>query len=378
MRVLVAPQEFKGSLTADAAASAIEAGLRRALPDVEVARAPMADGGPGTLELLHGARGGERITGVCRGPLGAPVEATWVLLQEDGSARTAVVEAATTVGLVLVPPGQREPAHASSFGVGEQIASAVARGGRRIIVGIGGTGTNDGGAGAAQALGYRLLDGRGNELQPGPLALHWLSRIATDAVLPGLRDVEIVVAADVTSVLLGPAGATAMFGPQKGVSAVQAPRIEAALKHWADVVRRDLGVEIATVEGGGAGGGLAAGLVAACGARIESGAAVVADAIRLRSQLEGCDIVITGEGRLDEQTARGKTVGFVAALAAELGRPCYAVVGSANGAVAGLTGVEASQGAYSEAESVSRATELVEAAAERLGRRLASSGPAGH
>ncbi len=380
MRVLVAPQEFKGSLTAQAATRAVEIGVRRATADVDVVLAPMADGGPGTLELLREALGGELVAGTYRGPLGSPVDASWVLLPaQAGAPMTAVIEAATTAGLLLVPSAERTPAAASTFGVGQQIASALARGARRIIVGVGGTGTNDGGAGAAQALGFRLLDGRGKDLPPGPLALHWLSRIErpTDSALLG---VEVVVAADVTNALLGPGGATAVFGPQKGVNRVHGARIEAALKHWAAICRRDLGVDIEGLNGGGAGGGLAAGLVVACGARIESGAAVVADAIGLRSRIEQCDVVITGEGRLDAQTAGGKTVSYVAALAAELGRPCYAIVGSVDApppAIAGLTGIEVAGGTYSEAEALARATELLEAAAERLGGRIAAGSGAG-
>lgn len=376
MRVLVAPQEFKGSLTAQAAARAIEVGLRRAAPDTDVVVAPMADGGPGTLELLHAALGGELVHGTFRGPLGAPVEAAWAFLPAaGGTPATGIIEAAATAGLLLVPTDERTPGAASSFGVGEQIASALQRGARRVIVGVGGTGTNDGGAGAAQALGFRLLDGRGKDLPPGPLALHWLSRIVppTEAALEG---VEVIVAADVTNSLLGVTGATAVFGPQKGVNRVHGARIEAALKHWAAICRRDLGVDIESLSGGGAGGGLAAGLAAVCGARIESGAAVVAEAIGLRARIEQCDAVITGEGRLDDQTAGGKTVAYVAVLAAEFGRPCFAIVGSVAAELPGLAGIEAASLDYSEPEAVARAAELVEAAGERLGRRIAAGSSA--
>lgn len=372
MRIVVAPQEFKGSLSARDAAAAIEAGLLRAVPSLEVERAPMADGGPGTLELLHAARGGQIHRALFRGPLGAPVEAPWLLLAEEpGVPRTAVIEAAATSGLVLLAAADRDPARASTFGVGEQIRAAIEAGARRVIVGVGGTGTNDGGAGAAQALGYRLLDRRGVDVAPGPLALHWLDHIdARDAAQ--VRDVEVIVAADVTSPLLGGTGATTVFGPQKGVSWVQAPRIEAGLKHWAAICRRDLGVDIAILEGGGAGGGLAAGLAAACGARIESGAAAVADAIGLRARIAAADAVVTGEGRLDAQTARGKAVAFVSSVAAELGKPCYAVVGQLVERLPGLAGVEVAADGSSEAESMSRAAQLVADAAARLAERLAA------
>ncbi|MFN8639160.1 MAG: glycerate kinase [Dehalococcoidia bacterium] len=373
LRAVVAPQEFKGSLTAREAAQAIEAGLRRALPLLEVELAPMADGGPGTLELLHGARGGELRRASFRGPLGKPLEAAWLLLDpEPGVPRTAVVEAASTAGLVLLQPAERDPARASTFGVGQQIRAAIEAGAGRIIVGVGGTGTNDGGAGAAQALGYRLLDRRGIAVAPGPLALHWLDRVDAGGATP-MQDVEVVVAADVTSPLLGTAGATSVFGPQKGVSWVQAPRIEAGLARWAALCRRDLGVDIASLEGGGAGGGLAAGLAAVCGAHIESGAAAVAEAIGLRSRIAGADVVVTGEGRLDAQTARGKALAFVASLAAELGKPCYVVVGQLVERLPGLAGVEVAADGRSEADAMSRAAELVADAAARVGALLTDS-----
>jgi glycerate kinase len=249
-----------------------------------------------------------------------------------------------------------------------------------VIVGVGGTSTNDGGAGAMQGLGLRLLDGRGRELAAGPLALHWLSRIDASGVPSTLPAAELVIAADVRSPLLGGAGATAVFGPQKGVNAALAPRIEGGLAQLARMARRDLGVRMDEIEGGGAGGGLAAGLVAACGARVESGAAAVAEAIGLRARIEACDVVVTGEGRLDGQTGRGKSVAFVAALAQELCKPCFAVVGSAASSAAGsaesdvrgLSGVEAARGGYSDVEAMARASELVAAAAERLAGRLAA------
>src|SRR5688572_2468902 len=219
MRILVCPQEFKRSLTVREATAAIAAGVRRALPNAEVVEAPMADGGPGTMEVLRAARGGDLITGTYRGPMGDPVEAAFALLPGNaGAPLTAVIEAAATAGLTLVAPLRRDPGDASTFGVGEQIAEALRRGARRIIVGVGGTGTNDGGAGAAQGLGYRLLDGRGRDLPRGPLGLHWLARIDATGVPAALAEAEVIVAADVTNRLLGLEGATRVFGGQKGVT----------------------------------------------------------------------------------------------------------------------------------------------------------------
>ncbi|MSP22140.1 MAG: glycerate kinase [Dehalococcoidia bacterium] len=371
MRILVCPQEFKGSLTVHEATAAIAAGLRRALPDSEVIEAPMADGGPGTLEVLRAARHGQLVTGSYLGAMGEPVEAAFALLPAgDGAPVTAVIEAAATIGLSLVPPQQRDPGDATSYGVGEQIAEALRRGARRIIVGSGGTATNDGGAGAVQALGLRLLDGRGHDLPHGPLGLHWLSRIDASGVAAGLAETQVVIAADVTNPLLGLEGATTVFGPQKGVTFAHAHRIEGALKHWAKICSRDLGVDVAGLEGGGAGGGLAAGLAAACHASIGSGASVVAEAIGLRALIEGCDVVITGEGQIDPQTSRGKTVAYVAALAGELGKPCYAVAGRVIERLDGLADVEESGASFTQDEAISRGALLVEAAAERLARRL--------
>ena len=372
-RILVCPQEFKGSLTASEAARTIAEGARNALASTgvtaEVVEAPMADGGPGTASIVAAAAGGALVSGRFTGPLGVPVEASLALIEGSGGL-TAVVESAATAGLVLLPPDRREPMRASTSGVGEQIVAALDRGARRVIVGVGGTGTNDGGAGAAQALGLRLLDERGELLPPGPLHLDRLARIDARALDARLAGAEVRVAVDVTNRLLGPEGATAVYGPQKGVTPELAPRLEAALGQWAMVCTRDLGVDIAALEGGGAGGGLAAGLVAATGGRIESGAALVADAIGLRAQIEAADLVITGEGRLDAQTAYGKVVAHVAVLCRDLGRPCLAVAGSIEGVPPELVDAEPSamRGAPLE-ESLRRASELTVAAAERLIRR---------
>ncbi len=373
-RILVCPQEFKGSLTAPEAARAIARGVRRALPRAQVSEAPMADGGPGTAALVSAAGGGELIEGRWRGPLGDAVAGAYALIGDGGEpGALAVIEAATAAGLTLLPEARRDPARASTHGVGEQIRDALTRGVRRVVIGVGGTGTNDGGAGAAQALGYRLLDAAGREIGPGGLELARLARIDDAGVDPLLRSAEVRVAVDVTNPLLGVAGATAVYGPQKGVTADLAPRLEAALARWADLCQRDLGVKIAALEGGGAGGGLAAGLVAAAGASVESGGALVSEAIGLPARVAAVDLVVTGEGRLDAQTARGKTVAYIAALAREAGRPCLAVAGVIEGAPQGLAGSEsAAPVGMPLDEAMARAPELVEAAAERLLQRYAA------
>ena len=369
MRVLVCPQEFKGSLTAQQATRALAAGVRHALPDAEVVEAAMADGGPGTVDIVCEAAGGELVRGRFHGPLGEPVEAAYGLLP-DG---LAVIEAATTAGLVLVPEQRRDPARASTHGVGEQIVDALRRGARRVIVGVGGTGTNDGGAGAAQAVGCRLLGHSGVLLSPGVLELARLARIDARGVERALRPagggVEVRVAVDVTNRLLGLEGATAVYGPQKGVRPALAPQLEAALARWAELCERDLGVAIMELDGGGAGGGLAAGLAAACGATIESGAALVGEAIGLPRQIAGADLIVTGEGSLDAQTAYGKTVAHVVSLARDAGRPCLAVAGWMDRTPDGIVDAEPSAAGLELAEAMARAAELAEQAAGRLIRR---------
>ncbi|MPZ98754.1 MAG: glycerate kinase [Dehalococcoidia bacterium] len=380
LRILVCPQEFKGSLDPIAAARAIAAGVRRALPAAEVHELPIADGGPGTVALVAAAGGARIVRHEARGPLGAPVQAAYALIERPGGPATAIIEAAATAGLVLVPEAERDPGRASSAGVGEQVRHALAAGARRVVVGVGGTATNDGGAGAAQALGLRLLDPAGGPLASDPLHLARLARIEADAVDPALRDVEVRLAVDVMNPLLGPRGATAVYGAQKGVTDWLAPALDAALARWAERLREDLGFDVTTLEGAGAGGGMPAGILAAAhaaGARssIESGAALVAEAIGLRAAIEAADLVVTGEGRLDAQSGYGKAVGHVIRLAREAGRPCLAVAGSIEGLPDGIDGAEplVAEGTP-PAEAMARAAELVEAASERLVRRWASAG----
>ena len=368
MRILVCPQEFKGSLRGEEAAQAIADGLRVALPDSDLELLPLADGGPGTASIVAQAAGGRLITRTVRAPLGAAVEA-WFALLPGGR---AVVEAATAAGLMLVSPTERDPAHASTFGVGELVAAAIAAGATEVVVGVGGTGTNDGGAGALQALGVRLLDAAGAEVAPGPLALASLVRIEASAVRARLAGVRLRLAVDVRNPLLGIEGATAVYGPQKGVTPDLASQIEAALRRWATLLARDLGVEVAALPGAGAGGGIAAGL-AALGARIESGAALVGEAVGLDAAIARADLVVTGEGSLDVQTGYGKTVGHVAERCAALGVHCVAVAGVVAALPAGVMDAEPSAlpGVPVEA-SMAQGAALVRAAAERLGRRAVS------
>ncbi|MSQ30243.1 MAG: glycerate kinase [Dehalococcoidia bacterium] len=390
MRVLVCPQEFKGALTAIEAATAIAAGVRSAFPGAEVAELPMADGGPGTVAIVARATGARLVRHTATGPLGDPVTAAYALLVRHGEATLAMIEAAATAGLLLVPPERRDPTRATSVGVGEQIRHAIAGGAREVIVGVGGTATNDGGAGAAQALGLRLLDGNGESLPRGGLALVRLARVEAPIGAPAaapadtpidpidvdavICDLNLRIAVDVRNPLLGPSGATAVYGAQKGVADWQAPALDAALAHWARRLRDDLRCDVAAQPGAGAGGGIPTGLLAACPrGRIESGAALVANAIGLRGAIEAADLVITGEGAMDAQTAYGKAVAHVAALAAETGTPCVAVAGIVEGLPAGILNAEAlaptSAGHPAETR---QAAAYVAAAAARLIRRWAA------
>ena len=399
MRLLVCPQEFKGSLSAPDAATAIAEGARRAAGVTDVRTLPLADGGPGTAAIVAAATGGELVGAEVTGPLGDRIEARYALLPDAGGGPpVALIESAAAAGLVLVPPDLRDPGHATSYGVGELIRNAVDRGARSIVVGVGGTATNEGGAGAAQALGYRLLDRDRNPMAktlsrwmppagsgavdrnplPEPAGgIHLLNVFAIDSsgVDRRLADVDLRVAVDVTNELLGEQGATAVYGPQKGVAGELGEMLEDALGRWARTVRHDLGVELTDLPGGGAGGGLAAGLIGVVGGGIESGAALVAEAVGLDEAIEAADLVVTGEGSLDAQTTFGKTVAHVIERCAALGRPCLAVAGSAGGRPDSVADLEVLAGkGVTEAEAMARAAELAADAAERLLRRVVAGG----
>jgi glycerate kinase len=376
VRVLIAPQEFKGSLSAAEAARAIAEGLRRALPGVELDLAPMADGGPGTVEALVAAAGGRRLTATVADPLGRPVEAAWGLLDESS---TAVIEMAAASGLVLLRPEERDARRTSTYGTGQLIAAALEAGCRRLIIGLGGSATNDGGAGMAQALGARLSDGEGRDLPPGGAALARLARIDVSGLDGRLRDCQVLGATDVTNPLCGPHGASAIYGPQKGASPADVEELDAALANYATVIERDLGKRVAEVPGAGAAGGSGAGLIAFLDAELRPGAQLVAEAVGLEKRIAAADLVVTGEGRLDAQTAYGKTVATVARLARGQGRPVVALAGrvddareacSTLGLEAALSIVPSAIGGLPEAEVMARASELLAAAAESLGRTL--------
>ncbi len=368
MKVVVAPDKFKGSLTAPEAAMAIGRGIARAVPEASIDRIPMADGGEGTVEALVSATGGTFLEAVVSGPLAAPVAARYGRL---GDGRTAVLEMAAASGLALVAEGFRDPRLASTRGTGELLLAAVAAGARRIILGIGGSATNDGGAGLAQALGYRLLDAKGAEIGPGGGALGRLARIDTTGVDPRLAGVELAVACDVSNPLCGPHGASAVYGPQKGATPEMIADLDRNLDHFASLIQRDLGVAIRDLPGAGAAGGLGGGLVAFGGGTLEPGVELVIRAVGLDDRLRGADLCLTGEGMLDGSSASGKTAVGVARLAARLGCPTIALAGAIGpGAEATLAqGISAyfsiCQGPTPLADALRDAAVLLEGVAEQ-------------
>jgi glycerate kinase len=334
MRVLVAPDKFRGTLTAEQAARAMAEGWRRADPAALVEAVPMADGGEGTLDALLAALGGERLRTVVRGPLGDPVEAEYGMVRTGAGDPTAIVEMARASGLQLLGPGRRDPTRATTYGTGELALEACRRGARTVVVCIGGSATTDGGAGMAQALGARLLDARGRNLGPGGGALLELARVDVSDVDPAVGAASFVVATDVDNPLVGPSGAAAVYGPQKGATPGDIVELDRALRHYAAVLHRDLGIDVRELPGAGAAGGLGGGLVAFLGARLRQGVEVVSEAVGLERRIEGADVVVTGEGSFDRQSLRGKTVAGVLRLAALAGRPAFVLCGRSE---AGLT-----------------------------------------
>jgi len=325
MRIVIAPDSFKESATAAEAAEAIARGVRRVLPSAELVTVPMADGGEGTVDALVAATGGEYVELEVTGPYGEPVTAAYGLL--DGG-QTGVIEMAAASGLALVPLDRRDPRTATTRGTGELIGDALERGVERIIVGLGGSATNDAGAGMAQALGYRLTDDEGRDLEAGGAALRRLARIDAAGRHPRIGECEVLVACDVSNPLCGPGGASHVYGPQKGATPEMAKELDAALLHFGETVESQLGTAILDLPGGGAAGGLGAGLAAFLGAELRPGFGIVAEACGLREQIQDAYLAITGEGRLDVQTAQGKTPLGVAEMAAECSVPTIAIAGS--------------------------------------------------
>lgn len=372
LRVLIAPQSFKGSLDAVGVAAAIGRGLRRVWPDAEVDELPLADGGEGTVRALVRATGGMLHRARVHDPLGREIDAEWGTL---GDGTTAVVEMAAASGLPLLLDGERDPRLTTTRGTGELILEAAASGAQRIVIGIGGSATNDGGAGMARAFGYRFLDADGHDLPEGGAALARLHHLEgqTD---PRLVRPAIEVACDVTNPLLGGRGASAVYGPQKGATPGMVAELDAALGRFADVVEAFVGRGLRDVPGAGAAGGLGAGLLAFLDARLRSGAEIVLEAARFPERVRNADLVITGEGRVDSQSAYGKLTQAVTRAAADAGVPVAAIAGgTADGYEAlyeaGLGALEVvTDRPMTLGDAMAQAEGLIEGAAERLARAI--------
>lgn len=370
--IVLAPDSFKGSISSVDAAAAIEKGLRQVLPNASIVSIPMADGGEGTTDALLSSVGGELFSLSVTGPLGEPVTAVWARLA-DGS---AVIEMASAAGLTLVPPELRDPAAATTRGVGELICAALDAGCRRFLIGIGGSATNDGGAGMAQALGAALLDRAGRELGPGGLALADLANIDISGLDSRLRNCRIMTACDVTNPLTGPLGASAVYAPQKGAAPEQVRLLDSALVNYGEKLKEAFGRDIGSVPGAGAAGGLGAGLCAFCGAEMRSGIDLVLELSGAEELIRRADLVITGEGKTDASSAMGKVPSGIGALAKRFGVPAICLTGCADESAKALydLGISAvvpiTDRPMSLDLSMQNAPALLSAAAERLARLL--------
>ena len=371
MKIVVAPDSFKGSMTAAQACEAIAAGLRKAIPAAEIVSVPMADGGEGTVDALVASTGGRRVSARVTGPLGEPIMAVYGILGDD---QTAVIEMAAASGLPLVPPAKRNPLVTTTYGTGELIRRALDEGCREIIVGIGGSATTDGGAGMAQALGVRFLhEGQAIEEPMNGALMGQVDAADVSGLLPAARACRFTVACDVNNPLLGPKGAVYVYSPQKGATREQCAILEANMKRYIDVVEKAVGRHVRGVPGAGAAGGLGAGLMAFLDARLTPGIDIVLAHSGLAHRVKGAALVITGEGQIDYQTAFGKTPSGVARVAKAEGISVIALAGSVGEGADKLVDIgiiacfSICPGPMTVEEAMGRGAELLESAAERLG-----------
>jgi glycerate kinase len=369
VRVLVAPDKFRGTLSAEEAASAIERGWLRGRPGDHVEALPLADGGEGTLDVLVDAFGGRRHSVLVHGPLGNPIDAEYGLVPRSQGV-VAVVEISRASGAALVPDGRDDVVGATTLGTGELLSAATEKT-SELIVCIGGSATNDGGAGMAQAVGFRLLNQAGREIGLGGGALLDLTAIDTRHVNPAVRVAHILVACDVDNPLIGPNGASTVYGPQKGAEPEEVRLLDRALARLADTIERDLGVDVRDLPGAGAAGGLGAGLVGFLGAELRAGVDIVMQAVSFDDRLAEADLVITGEGKLDAQSWHGKVVAGVIARAGRAHRDSLILCGRSESAAADLR-VESLVKRFGE----ERAMRDAKRALEDLARLVAEEGPA--
>lgn len=373
MRILIVPDSFKGSLSSIQVGQQLQAGLQSVLPDAEFRLLPVADGGEGTVEAVASAAGGTFYTARVTGPLGHPVSARYAVLP-DG---TAVLEMAQASGLPLVPPALRDPGKTTTRGTGELMAAALDQGYRRLLIGIGGSATNDGGAGMARALGARFLDRAGRDLPEGGAALDQLDRIDLSGLDPRLKEVSILVASDVTAPLWGPEGASLVFGPQKGASPEQAAGLDLCLAHYGRVLEDTFHRPLADLPGAGAAGGLGAGLMAFCGAQLRPGIDIIFDLLHLEQEAARADLILTGEGRIDATSATGKLLSGIGRLALRYHKPAVAFAGAVAlsdtqlQAIGLQTAIPICDGPITLEDSLSRAAQLTFRAAQRAGKLMA-------
>lgn len=325
MKIVIAPDSYKESLSALDVAFAIEAGFREIYPDAEYVKIPVADGGEGTVEAMVAATQGRVIPVKVTGPLGEPVAGFYGV---SGDEQCAFIEMAAASGLELLSPVQRNPLKTTSWGTGELIRYALDLGVRRIIIGLGGSATNDGGAGMVQALGAKLLTDEHQHIGQGGAELAALMKIDISELDSRLADCQIDVACDVTNPLTGEEGASAVFGPQKGATPEMVTNLDHALAHYAARIKQDLGIDVLSLEGGGAAGGMGAALFAFCGAKLRPGIDIVTEALHLDTLVADANLVITGEGRMDSQTIHGKVPVGVARVAKRYHIPVIGIAGS--------------------------------------------------
>lgn len=325
MKIVIAPDSYKESLSAQQVATQIEQGFREIFPEAEYVKLPVADGGEGTVEAMVAATQGKIVRLKVTGPLGEPVDAFYGL---SGDESCAYIEMAAASGLELVPSAQRDPLITTSYGTGELIRNALDKGVEHFIIGIGGSATNDGGAGMVQALGARLLDKQGQQIGYGGGQLTALEKIDISELDARIARCRFEVACDVTNPLLGEEGASAVFGPQKGATPALVKELDKALAHYADIIQRDLDIDVLTLAGGGAAGGMGAALHAFCQAELRRGIEIVTEALGLDALVKDATLVITGEGRIDSQTINGKVPIGVANVAKRYNKPVIAIAGS--------------------------------------------------
>lgn len=325
MKIVIAPDSYKESLSATEVAQAIEKGFREIFPDAQYVSVPVADGGEGTVEAMIAATQGTEHSALVTGPLGEKVNACWGI---SGDGQTAFIEMAAASGLALVPPEKRNPLVTTSRGTGELILQALESGAKSIIIGIGGSATNDGGAGMVQALGARLCDANGTEIGDGGGSLNSLNTIDISGLDPRLKNCAIRVACDVTNPLTGDQGASRIFGPQKGATEERIVELDRNLSHFADIIKKSLRVDVKDVPGAGAAGGMGAALMAFLGADLRSGIEIVTQALNLEEHIHDCTLVVTGEGRIDSQSIHGKVPVGVANAAKKYHKPVIGIAGS--------------------------------------------------